>query len=123
MRTILATYLLALLLSGCYRTTDDNSSMYDCGISQELAISRKENIKNPEYNLLFRIPQSKESAVYGNIDIEFDIDAPQEVIIDFREEQNICSVNANGNATTYKVHNEHIIIPATAFIAGHNSIL
>lgn len=122
MRTILATYLLALLLSGCYGTTSDNSSMYDCGISQELAISRKENIKNPEYNLLFRIPQTKESAVYGNIDIEFDIDAPQEVIIDFREEQNICSVNANGNATTYKVHNEHIIIPATAFIAGHNSI-
>lgn len=122
MRTILATCLLALLLSGCYGTTSDNSSMYDCGISKELAISRKENIKNPEYNLLFRIPQSKESAVYGNIDIEFDIDAPQEVIIDFREEQNICSVNANGNATTYKVHNEHIIIPATAFIAGHNSI-
>jgi hypothetical protein len=77
MRTTLATCLLALLLSGCYGTTSDNSSMYDCGISQELAISRKENIKNPEYNLLFRIPQTKESAVYGNIDIEFDIDAPQ----------------------------------------------
>ena len=123
MKTILTTYLftLALLLGSC-GTANDNSSMYDCGISQELALSRKENIKNPEYILQFSIPQSNDSAIHGNIDITFDIDAPQEVIIDFREEQNICSVNANGNATTYKVHNEHIIIPATALACGHNSI-
>lgn len=123
MRTTLATYLFTLaLLLGSYGTTSDKSSMYDCGISHELALSRRENIKNPEYILQFSIPQSKDSAVYGNIDIEFDIDAPQEVIIDFREENNICSVKANGNATTYKVHNEHIIIPATALACGHNSI-
>ena len=111
---------LVLLLSACCKTY--NSAIYDSGVSQQLATLRKESIKELEYELLFSIPECKDSTVHGNINILFDIDRRQEVVIDFREEQGIKGVVVNGKQTAYDINGEHIIIPARSLKKGRNSI-
>ena len=54
--------------------------------------------------------------------IGFETDGKKEIIIDYREEKNVVSVEANGTPTTYMVQNEHIIIPAEAVKEGKNRI-
>ena len=112
--------LAAIILCNC----KDNRSraLYDSGISQELAQQRKESIKNLEYSLKFNIPQERDSAVLGEIGIGFETDGKQEIIIDYREEKNVVSVEANGAPTSYMVQNEHIIIPAKDIKEGKNLI-
>lgn len=110
----------ALFICSC--NMDNSARLYDNGVTQELATLRKENIKDPEYTLLFQIPESKDSAIYGNADISFCIKEPQEIAVDFREISNIQDVKANGRATAYSLLNEHIIIPADAFNRGKNNI-
>ena len=112
--------LAALLLGSC--VSDNTSSLYDAGISQELAQHRKENIHNLQYALHFSIPQQKDSAINANIDIAFTLDQPKEVIIDYREPENIQTVTANGNSTQYKLLNEHLIIPKNSLQKGENHI-
>ena len=112
--------LAALLLGSCM--SDNTSFLYDGGISLELAQHRKENIHNLQYVLHFNIPQHKDSAISANIDIAFTLEHPQEVIVDYRELENIKTVTANGNPTSYKLHNEHIIIPKKALQNGENHI-
>lgn len=120
MRTKIIIYALIALLSVCCKTY--NSAIYDSGVSQQLATLRKESIKELEYELLFSIPECKDSTIHGNINILFDINRRQEVVIDFREEQGIRNVTVNGKQTAYNIANEHIIIPAKSFCKGKNDI-
>lgn len=123
MKARLTAYLFAFLsLICCDEKGTDCTALYDKGVSQELALWRKDNIRDVEYTLRFCIPEEKDSAVHGNIDIRFNIDSPQEIVIDFREEDNVKSVSANGGSIPYKIYNEHIIIPADAFKDGSNSV-
>lgn len=123
MKTRFFIYILATLgLIGCQNIFKNNKKLYDRGVSQELAISRKEKIKDIEYELLFHIPERKDSSIHASINIDFHIENVQEIIIDFREEQNILDVFVNGNTTRYDILNEHIIIPAKAFQKGKNRI-
>ena len=73
-----------LLLCSCQQTTS-NPRFYDEGVSQELATLRKQEIKELKYKLYFSIPEQKSVPVNGEITIEFNLDAPQEIILDFRE--------------------------------------
>ena len=123
MKTRVIIYLIGiLLLSSCRNCTKNSNNLYDRGVSQELAMQRKENIKNPVYELLFRIPESKDSMVCGDINIDFHISQPQEIIIDFREEQNIHKVRVNENDAAYQICNEHIIIPANTLKQGNSPL-
>ena len=112
--------LSAMIICSCQHNT--TPTLYDAGISQELAQLRKENIHNLEYSLKFDIPQKKDSAVMGEIGISFNIEKKQEIIIDYREEKNVVSIEANGAPTSYRVQNEHIIIPKEAIKDGENII-
>ena len=112
--------LSAIIICSCQHNT--TSTVYDAGISQELAQQRKADIHNLEYSLKFNIPLQKDSAVMGEIGISFNIEREQEIIIDYREEKNVISVEANGVPTAYKLQNEHIIIPQEAIKEGENTI-
>lgn len=109
-----------LLLSSCSGQGD--SPLYDAGVSQELARLRSERISDLRYDLSFRIPQERDSAVTGSVEISFKIDAPQEIILDFRELQNVRDVYVNGAVAQCRMRNEHIIIPASCVVAGNNNI-
>ena len=111
-----------LLLCSCQQTTS-NPRFYDEGVSQELAILRKQEIKELKYKLYFSIPEQKSVPVNGEIAIEFTLDAPQEIILDFREKpEKIKSVSVNGQTARYEFHNEHIILPEKNIVEGKNNI-
>ena len=112
--------LAALVISSCI--SSNTSAICDVGISRELAMHRKENIHNLQYKLHFGIPQHKDSAVGGNIDISFTLERAQEVVLDYRETENIKLVTANGAPVQYKLHNEHLIIPKSCMQRGENHV-
>ena len=97
-------------------------ALYDSGVSRQLAQHRKNNIKELEYGLFFSIPEKKAHPVEGNAKISFVIEAMQEIIIDYRDTDNIEKVTANGKEAAYELHDEHIIIPASSLHKGHNCI-
>ena len=119
MKIRLAIYLMAVaLLFGC----KNSDRLYEKGISEELAISRKENIGNLEYSLKLSIPEYRDSLITGNIDIMFNVSRAQEIIIDFRELDNIKEITVNGEKSDYELKNEHIIIPSDVILKGSNRI-
>lgn len=111
------------LLLCSYQQTTSNPRFYDEGVSQELATLRKQEIKELKYKLYFSIPEQKSVPVNGEITIEFNLDAPQEIILDFREKpEKIKSVSVNGQTARYEFHNEHIILPEKNIVEGKNNI-
>lgn len=114
--------LLCVLYAACAEQ-GGNESLYCAGVSQQLAEHRAQNISDVHYSLSFSIPYEKDSAVVGCAEISFKIAAPQEVVLDFRDLQNVSSVAVNGTALQPVLCNEHIILPATAMVAGGNSVL
>ena len=113
---------IIIVLAAISCTGPSRKSLYKPGVSQQLAQYRKELISDLEYTLHFSIPQEKETPVEGKIKIGFNLDHPQETIIDFRKTENVHSVQANGTQTQYELLNEHIIIPASATVQGTNEV-
>ena len=114
--------VLCLLLSSCQVDRKLNT-LYEEGISLELAQLRKLEIKDLKYDLRFSIPEQKQEAVKGEAHIHFLLQNPQEIILDFRERENkIKEVTVNGKVTEYTFLNEHLIIPQKSTIEGKNEI-
>ena len=113
--------MMTLAVVSCDTEVDHR---YDSGVSLELAQWRKQTIKELSYNLHFDIPEQRETAVTGRVEIAFRLDAPEEVVIDFRDTDLISKVMCNGSsAIEYQLANEHIIIDSSALCAGHNSVV
>lgn len=124
MKNIVKTIILAsfcALYAACAGQGGD-AAFYDAGVSHLLAEHRVQNIFDLRYNLSFSIPDEKDSAVVGCAEIYFKIDAPQEVILDFRDLHNVRSVAVNGAGVQPVLRNEHIILPAAAMAAGENCV-
>lgn len=114
--------ICSLLWGGCHQTIED-SHWYDTGVSQELAALRKQEIKELKYNLYFAIPEQKSVPIEGEITIEFRLDSPQKVFLDFREEaEKIKSMSVNGKDASYEFRNEHIILPEDEMAKGKNKV-
>ena len=113
---------IIIVLAAISCTSQSRKSLYKPGVSQQLAQYRKELISDLEYTLHFSIPQEKETPVEGKIKIGFNLEQPQETIIDFRKTENVHSVQANGTQTQYELLSEHIIIPASATVQGTNEV-
>lgn len=124
MKNIVKTIALALLCAvyaACAGQGGD-AALYDAGVSLQLAEHRAQNISDLHYSLYFSIPCEKDSVVTGRAEISFKIDAPQEVVLDFRDLQNVGSVAVNGTLVQPAMRNEHIILPAAAMAAGDNRV-
>ena len=111
-----------LLMCSCTMHNGNKDALYDSGVSQLLAQHRKDNIKDLEYGLFFSIPEKKAHPVEGKAKITFTLETRQEIIIDYRDTDNVEKVITNGKETVYELCNEHIIIPASSLRKGHNSI-
>ena len=111
-----------LLLSSC-QSNEKSNTLYNEGVSLELAQLRKQEIKDLKYSLSFSIPELKQEAVEGEARISFLLQGPQEIILDFRESADkIKEVSINGKATEYVFHNEHLILPKASTIEGKNEV-
>ena len=107
-------------LTGYGQTID---AVHDAGVSRELAQLRKQKVKDLRYDLHFSIPRDKHTPVTGEGRIRFRLDAPTEIVIDFREAADkIAEVRVNGKTAAYTFRNEHIILPAALTQAGENAI-
>lgn len=85
---------------------------YDEGVSRELAEWRKATIDSVHYRLHFDLVANR-----GRATLSFNLAAPEEVIIDFRNTDLVVNVSA-----AHRLHNEHIIIAKEATRAGENSV-
>lgn len=92
---------------------------FDEGVSKELAEWRKATIHDVEYDLMFDLVENGGFARIG-----FTLDAPQDVVIDFRNTELVADIftPGEGRPTECALHNEHIIIPDYATKAGRNSV-
>lgn len=114
-------FLLAATILCCCNNTHDEA-FYEPGVSRELALHRKNIISGIEYKMYIDIPNDKSDPVEGYIDVNFAINVPQEIILDFRDAENVKDVWMNGNRTPFELRNEHIILPAAASKSGLNNI-
>ena len=107
---------LTLLLASC-ATIDVNPKEHylDEGISRELAQWRKTTIEGVEYTLLFDLVENRGVAQVG-----FTLDAPQDIILDFRPTELVRDVRVSDSneSVEYSLHNEHIVIPESEIRAG-----
>ncbi len=123
MKRFLTAILAIILLFSCSNNISRLKKYTECGVSKELAIFRKTNISDVSYNLLFAIPQNREEAVTGSVKIEFSLEQPIPVILDFKAcAEQIAHVTTNGTCSDYTFKNEHIIIPGHKTLQGTNSI-
>ena len=119
MKHILYLTLFVCILLGSCQTSKEPNKLYEEGISLELAQLRKQEIKELKYGLHFSIPEQKQKAVEGEVRIQFVIQKPQEIILDFRESADkVKEVSVNGQPTEYAFLNEHIILPKASTIEG-----
>ena len=103
---IVAALVMAL---GCTNT----APRYDSGVSWELAQWRKATIENLRYELTFDLVEN-----HGSATLLFEVEKPQEVVIDFRNTALITSVEG----MAYSLKNEHIIIPKSEIKSGENRV-
>ncbi len=124
MRILYQSIVLALimLMSSCYRNLS-NDKIYDEGVSIELAQWRKHTIGNLRYGLRFDIPEKSSESIDAEVCIRFTLPRRQEVILDFRErEELIHQVWVNGKISDYIFSHEHIIIPRENTRRGENRV-
>ena len=92
---------------------------YDAGVSRELAEWRKATIKDVVYTLHFDLVEDM-----GETTIGFNLDAPQEVIIDLRNTDLVSDVvyGEESILSQCTLANEHIVVPANITNEGSNAI-
>ena len=91
---------------------------YDAGVSRELAEWRKATIKDVVYMLHFDLVEDR-----GETTINFNLAAPQEVIVDLRNTDLVRSVMCGEESILElcTLANEHIVIPASVTTKGTNA--
>lgn len=94
------------------------------GVSEQMAIFRKEQISNVSYGLSFEIPNQKDQDIISVLNLELTVsDLSQPLYLDFKEKsQNIKSVSANGKNIAILHEKGHIVIPVESLISGKNTI-
>lgn len=102
-------------------TTD--AVLRQAGVSKELAEFRKAHFQEVRYRLFFSIPEERQKAVTGKVDITLSMEEKQPLIIDFRGEAGqIASVRLNDEEVPYTVKDEHIIIEREHVKQGENRV-
>lgn len=119
---IVISTLLPLLASSC---SGSGSSLLDEGVSRELAVQRKSDFSNVEYNLHFSVPEDKDRSIMGTLEVGFDRTGKSPLVFDFRED-NASSVSVAGKVLQrgkdWTWENEHIVISTKSLSLGHNDV-
>ena len=100
------------------------NSIINPGVSWALAQNRKAIISDVRYKLKFDIPKDKIKPIAVEEFIDFKLsDLTNDVVLDFRQRADyIHSVTIKNKPVQYKVENQHIVIDASYFSKGQNSI-
>ena len=122
----LKVFIGACVLSGlvaCSSVKQDEAGLSRPGVGLELARFRKEHFSDVRYNLFFSIPESRDEAIRGKVELSLRLDEKQPLIIDFRgEQEQVTSVTLNGGDIPYEVKDEHIVIASDWVAVGENRV-
>ncbi|HET9370420.1 MAG TPA: M1 family aminopeptidase [Vicinamibacterales bacterium] len=96
----------------------------DAGIPLTLAQERAARIRDLKYEVTFRVPAVRTETIRGEVLATFSLaDATKPLAFDFAQPaERVVSVTANAQTLTPLVRNDHLVIPASALVAGENAI-
>ncbi len=124
---ILYSFLIffTIITIGFSQSKQKESSLLENGVSEQLAVFRKQQISNVSYELSFEIPNQKERDIISNLNLDLTLsDLSQPLYLDFKEKsENIKSVSANGKNIPILHEKGHIIIPFESLISGKNKVI
>lgn len=114
---------LMIGLMACQSPQNEPSKLTEEGVSLELAQFRKAHFSAVNYQLFFSIPEQRQQPVTGEVEISFQTEQPQPLILDFRATaEQVRLVELNGTAVPYTVQAEHIVIDKELIAAGENRV-
>ncbi len=116
--------LFTIVTIGFSQSKRKQSIVLENGVSEQLAIFRKQQITNVSYELLFEIPETKEEEINSNLMVDLTLsDVSQPLYLDFKEKtQNIKSIEVNGKNIAIVHKKGHIIIAVENLILGKNKV-
>src|SRR5579862_4328607 len=114
--------ILLLSMAGCHNIPDNPDA--EPGVSLALATKRAQSIENVRYGLTFTVPAAPSAAVEGRARIQFSTSkAAEPIILDFSPGADyIRSVSVGGKPSKFRTVKDHIIIPASEFVSGENTV-
>ena len=94
------------------------------GVSETLAVARKQNISGVAYKLNLTIPARKVEPIEVRESIAFELrDNQHPVQLDFKvPTANLHRLTLNGQPVAIDHRNEHLVLPAAALKVGHNVV-
>lgn len=112
------------LTIGFSQSKINENLLLENGVSEQLAIFRKQQISDVSYGLTFEIPKQKSENINSELSLSLNLsDVSQPLYLDFKEKtQNIKSVASNGKNIAIVHEKGHIVIPAQSLILGKNTI-
>ena len=114
---------LMIGLMACQSPQNELPKLTEKGVSFELAQFRKAHFSAVNYQLFFSIPSERQQPVEGDVEICFQTEQPQPLILDFRAEpEQVKRVELNGQLVAYTVQDEHIVIAKEHVSAGKNRV-
>lgn len=114
-----------ILTSSCWsQSVKKNDFLLERGVSEELAVFRKQQISNVSYDLSFVIPDKKSQEIESNLVVEFKLsDLSRPLYLDFNEKsENLKSVLVNGKKVAIIHEKEHIVISDMSLVVGDNKV-
>ena len=96
----------------------------EAGVPETLARDRASRVSNLHYDVTFRIPTTRDHAVTGHLRATFALaDAGRPLAFDFAQPvDHLLAMHANTRILPPAVEAQHIVIPASALIAGDNVV-
>jgi len=127
-------FFITLAIASCAQT-ENNSVLYDQGVSWDLAEYRSSTLSDLTYDIRLQIPARLDEAIEGVTTFHFTLTEstpdPQ-VIIDFNQPaSSVLSVSKEGQPVPFELINNHIVITdiqpgrhsiEVAYIAGESSL-
>ncbi|PXY45221.1 M1 family metallopeptidase [Flavobacterium hydrophilum] len=114
----------AMITVGFSQSKQKESVLLENGVSEQLAIFRKHQISDVNYELLFEIPNQKSENIDSQLTLNLNLsDLSQPLLLDFKEKtSNIKSVSANGKNIAIVHEKGHIVLPVGSLVSGKNTI-
>jgi aminopeptidase N len=107
-----------------YWRTSAPDPVPEAGVSLELAGERAERIRDLRYAATFVVPAARSATVDGRIVMRFTLeDRSRPIVLDFAASPSaLRAATANGQPFAAAIQNGHIVVPASALLAGENII-
>ena len=115
--------LLVSVIISCKKKPSDIELLTE-GVSYQMALYRKQQVKNVVYRLDFNIPEKKTETIPAKLQLDVTIEnLKKDLYLDFNEQTSkLKRIKVNGNITPIKHEKEHVIILKDYLIEGGNII-